>query len=139
MAVKEPIYRVTKMPYGERMDVIGWKDIPDEAILRGAPTPVIKEPLSSTDQNPYAAENGWCVDFDWSNVVKVDRPITGGIFTGPGPKGKKLAERLAAATRAGVTHVEAYVREDVNGQTFVTSKCTVMGKYLNADLRRLGF
>lgn len=85
------------------------------------------------EQDP---EYGWVVGPVWSSV---DRPYTGGIATGTGARGKALAARLEAAIRAGVVYVEPSIRVDVNGQSYVNANCRVLGRMLNADLRRLGF
>lgn len=108
-------------------------EVPVEDEVHIAPTPVIREDTRLKD--PL----GWVVDFDWSAVEGVNRPNTGGIACGPGPKGKRLAERLAAATRAGVVHYDAHKATDVAGNVYVAASSRVMGRYLNADLRRLGF
>lgn len=74
----------------------------------------------------------WSVHPIWADV---DRPDTGGWAV----NGEKLARRLERAVRAGVAIGPAAVRTDVNGQTYVNAPHRVMGKYMNADLRRLGF
>lgn len=102
-------------------------------IVRADPIPVVHE------REYYAGEVMWTVDYDWSGV-HVDRPNTGGIATGPGAKGRKLADRLAAATRAGRAFTDhRHITTDNAGQTYVCAHGTVMGKYLNADLKRIGF
>lgn len=65
----------------------------------------------------------------------VDRPTTGGIAV----SNAKLAARLAAAINAGVVYTDARVATDVNGKTYVAARSMVLGRRLNADLRRLGF
>lgn len=66
----------------------------------------------------------------------VDRPRTHGISTGGDAR---LAERLVAAVNAGAVNYGQAVLTDVHGQTYVGDHSRVMGKYLNADLTRLGF
>lgn len=100
----------------------------------GNPTPIIRP-----WEGEYAADNGWCVDFDWSNVASVDRPITFGITTGPGARGRARAERLASATRAGKAFGPADIVADIGGRTYVRADCLTMGRHLNADLERWGF
>lgn len=65
----------------------------------------------------------------------LDRPNTGGWVV----SNKRLAARLATAIRAGVVCLDPEVRRDVTGQTYVSDRHTVMAKYANADLTRLGF
>jgi hypothetical protein len=76
----------------------------------------------------------WYVHPIWADV---DRPDTGGWAV----KGERMARRLERAVRAGVAFgpgpVE--VKTDVNGKTYVNAPHRVMSKYMNADLRRLGF
>lgn len=52
---------------------------------------------------------------------------------------RKLAARLAKAVNAQEVFSNFVLAKDVNGRTYVQSKCAVMGRYLNSDLKRLGF
>ncbi len=65
----------------------------------------------------------------------VDRPITHGFVVAK----PALAQRLACAINAGVVYADPSIATDVNGHTYVRAECRVMGKYANADLKRLGF
>jgi hypothetical protein len=69
----------------------------------------------------------------------VDRPRTYGISFSANPNGRKLADRLVAAVNAGVVLYDATIKTDINGRTYVCSTSRVMGKYANADLKKLGF
>jgi len=69
----------------------------------------------------------------WSNV---DRPLGFGMSCG---KNKALAARYIAAVMAGKVFPEASIGTDVNGKTYAVATCKVMGRYLNADLKKLGF
>jgi len=51
----------------------------------------------------------------------------------------KLAERLKAAILAGAVFGLGTVHVDVNGKSFIHADCKVLGRTLNADLKRLGF
>jgi hypothetical protein len=78
--------------------------------------------------------DGYSVVFRWTGV---DRPVTHSIGTG---KNRRLAERLAAAVTSGAVFASApEVRRDVYGATYVEVRLHVMGRHLNADLRRLGY
>lgn len=68
----------------------------------------------------------------WADV---DRPVNGGWSV----KDRKTADRLAAALRAGVVIVDPSIKVDVNGQSYVSGAQQVMGKYMNADLKQLGY
>lgn len=55
-------------------------------------------------------------------------------------KTRALAERLVAAVNAGVAWTDVEVRRDVHNAEYVYfSSVRVMGRRLNADLKRLGF
>lgn len=54
-------------------------------------------------------------------------------------KDMKIASRLAAAINAGVVFPDPKVATDVNGKSYVNADATVLGRVLNADLKRLGF
>lgn len=90
-------------------------------------TPTIKNVIIT----PH--EHGVLVSPIWEGV---DRPNVGGWVTTP-----RLATRLVNAILAGAVHKNARIVKDVNGQTYVTSDAylIVSGKYMNADLKRLGF
>lgn len=51
----------------------------------------------------------------------------------------KLVSRLVAALLAGVVTPNPKVATDVNGKTFVSHDLRVLGRTMNADLKRLGF
>ncbi len=55
------------------------------------------------------------------------------------PKHRKLGERLVRAIEAGVVFTPERIDRDINGKTFLIAPCKVLGRTLNADLRRLGF
>lgn len=50
-----------------------------------------------------------------------------------------LGERLERAILAGAVFPEPEVATDVKGHTYVSARATVMAKYMNADLTRLGY
>ncbi len=51
----------------------------------------------------------------------------------------KLAQRLKAAIEAGKVYTNLHIKTDINGKTYVGYDCTVTGRYMNADLKRMGF
>jgi hypothetical protein len=72
----------------------------------------------------------------WFEYSGVDRTMTHGIQC----KNHKIANRLRIAALAGkVVAMEAEILTDNAGETFANDCCKVMGKYLNADLKRLGY
>ena len=74
----------------------------------------------------------WSVMPVWPGV---DRPRVDGYLI----KTERLAGRLARAMLAGVVYVDTEVTTDVDGETYVTSRSTVLARMANADLRRLGY
>lgn len=52
---------------------------------------------------------------------------------------ESLACRLASAVEAGVVFTNFQVLRDIYGKTYLQSNCSVLGRRMNADLRRLGF
>jgi len=81
---------------------------------------------------------GFQVVSHWeSDHVAIDRPLTQGFIL---PAGKRsLAIRLASAIRAGVVFTAPEIKRDVNGKTYVSAACSVIGRTMNADLKRMGF
>lgn len=69
----------------------------------------------------------------------VDRPQGAGWGLRNTPAHNKLALRLKAALEAGVVYRSATVATDVNGKTYVATQGHILGRTLNADLKRLGF
>ena len=65
----------------------------------------------------------------------VDRPNTGGW----GGLKESVAQRLAKAIKAGVVCSNPRIVTDVNGKTYVEYDGFIMARYMNADLKRLGF
>lgn len=75
-------------------------------------------------------------------VLGLDRAHVFGWSVGKDtPAHRKLAERLKAAILAGrALQGEALPKTDVNGKTYLSGGSpAVLGRRLNADLRRLGF
>jgi hypothetical protein len=52
---------------------------------------------------------------------------------------EKLAARLARAIDDGVVFHNISLAIDVNGKTYVNASSRVLGKYANADLKKLGY
>lgn len=72
----------------------------------------------------------------WSGA-EIDRPDVGGW--GLGLNHRSLAERLARAIDAQAAFEAPALRTDINGHTYVEARRRVMGRTMNADLKRLGF
>lgn len=68
----------------------------------------------------------------WADV---DRPDSGGWVV----RGRPIARRLEAAIRAGAAVVPTGITTDRAGKTYVQTTSRVMAKYMNADLRKLGY
>jgi hypothetical protein len=68
----------------------------------------------------------------WSDV---DRDQGTGYVVG----NARVADRLRRAMLAGVVFTDAEIKTDVNGKTYVSARSHVLGRMINADLRRLGF
>jgi hypothetical protein len=86
--------------------------------------------------------DGTTVRFHWSGTEgeKIDRPCTYGISVGmPGPKSEALAKRLCAAARAQKLFEVHGIAQSQSGSTYVDASVRVLGRHLNADLRKLGF
>lgn len=67
----------------------------------------------------------------------VDRPTSGGWVL-PATR-TDLVKRLALAIEGGAACPNPVVRTDVNGKTYVDYGCVILGRRLNADLKRLGY
>ena len=78
------------------------------------------------------------VETTWSGAG-IDRTDGIGYVFSDTPAKRKLARRLVAAINAQRVFTEPKLEVDVDGNTYVSSKRQVMGKYANADLKRLGF
>lgn len=95
--------------------------------------------VESTDISPFTDSHGpshhFTVRARFSPNQPVDRLDSHGIVV----RGKGLADRLAAAMQAGVIFTDFAIRTDVNGNTFLTYRTAVLARYVNADLKRLGF
>jgi hypothetical protein len=76
------------------------------------------------------------VETTWTGAA-LDRPD--GIGFGLSLAKRALAERLVRAINAGAVFTRPEIKVDVNGATYVSSGCAVLGRRMNADLRRLGF
>lgn len=73
-----------------------------------------------------------CVTPVWGGV---DRPRVGGIVV----KDMKTAARLQRAYYAGAAYDTPTIQTDVNGKTFVWAPTRVLGRTMNADLKKLGY
>jgi hypothetical protein len=67
--------------------------------------------------------------------VELDRPTTCGMTC----RDSKLAQRLADCINAQKAYVNPKVVRDINGQSYVQATCLILGRRMNADLKRLGF
>lgn len=94
---------------------------------------IIRNPARISDYDPSPIE---VVAFD--PTKQVDRWEHAHAWGLPAHKGR-LAERLVDAIQAGKVLTGAKVATDVNGRTYWDTSCQVLGRKLNADLRRLGF
>lgn len=81
----------------------------------------------------YRPKDSYVVSPIWAGV---DRPMVHSISTG---SNLGLAKRLQRAMLDGVVFNNPQIRTDNYGHTYVASGCRVMGRHLNADLKKLGY
>lgn len=93
----------------------------------------MKKKLTPKARIEKDSDGYYSVDIIWP---RVDRPNTYSISTG---KNAKLATRLAAAIDAGAATTFNAIEKDSDGETYVNAEIHVMGRMLNADLKRLGY
>jgi len=55
------------------------------------------------------------------------------------PANRKLAERYKKAVEAGVIYKNPVIKTGVKNHQYIESEGFVMAKYLNSDLKKLGF
>jgi len=67
----------------------------------------------------------------------VDRPESIGVLVGI--KQHKLVKRLVKAINDGVAFTDAKIQTSISGKTYVAGNLQVVGRRLNADLKRLGY
>lgn len=82
-------------------------------------------------------DGDWTVKAVFVSDVQVDRPNSRGW--GLGPRHEALANRLVRAVNDGVIFSDFRKGTDDNGQTYLTATSNILGRTLNADLRRLGY
>lgn len=75
----------------------------------------------------------------WPYWKGVDRPQGAGWGLRDNANGHKLARRLKAALESGKAFTKVSVAYDINGNTFATTQGRLLGRTLNADLKRIGF
>ena len=86
-----------------------------------------------TDDGYLRAEIHW-------TGADLDRSCVHGISLGKdSPRKRALSDRLTRAVACGAAHTTPQIKADVNGNTYVDARCRVLGRHLNADLKRLGF
>jgi len=75
----------------------------------------------------------WRVYSTWD--APVDRPSTHGFVL----RNKRTAQRLVNAINAQAVYYAPKIATDINGNTYVAARCSVLGKRANADLKDLGY
>lgn len=78
--------------------------------------------------------NGWRVWVVWDSPI-TDRPETLGWACNDAA----LVDRLVACINAGAATKRPRLARDLNNKIFVQADATVLGRYLDRDLKALGF
>ena len=94
------------------------------------------KPVAIIGISPHAEVPGIQVMVTFPNAG-VDRPSTIGVIVDSNKM--ILALRLVDAINAGVAYKVEGIVKDSAGQTYVGGSLQVIGRRLNADLKRLGY
>lgn len=89
--------------------------------------------VATDSYSPYKA--GTVTVWTFWGGPQIDRPQGLGYLC----SNRLVAERLRCAINAGVVFTDPTLERDINGKTYVQARSHVLGKRMNADLRRLGF
>jgi len=98
---------------------------------RAAARPVLASVQVRAEKDPSLPAGQYTVHPVWRGV---DRPDAGGWLVP-----KKYVDRLRRAILAGAACPNPVIKTDVDGKTYVHWDLAVMGKYINSDLKKLGF
>jgi hypothetical protein len=90
----------------------------------------------STKTCPVTGEQCISADVVWHGA-DLDRPHTDGWSLAINKM--SLAMRLKKAVDVGAVFQNPKIVTDINGKTYVSAEGHLMGRYLNAELKRLGF
>lgn len=85
---------------------------------------------ANADDGTFTVRGTWVADGH-----TINRPQS----TGYRLNSKPLARRMAAAMTAGLVFLDPEIQTGTTGDTYVTARATVLGRYANADLRKLGY
>lgn len=96
-------------------------------------TPTPTASVTYEVEDGLTSPGGWLVSTTWSG--EVDRKDGLGFLL----PNEQTARRLERAINAGAVFAHMEIRTDVYGHTYVSAKSRVMGRYVNADLKRLGY
>lgn len=100
------------------------------------PTVATVQISNPTAQDRRDGLTGFLVEPAWTVPgLELDRPNTGGWWV----TDRKMAERLTAALLDGAVHDSPEVAYDINGATYVRADRKVIGRYMDGDLRALGY
>jgi len=83
-----------------------------------------------------STENGTVVSIVFLDAG-VDRTVSIGVIVDP--KKPNLIIRLTKAIEAGVAFTDTQIKKNIYGKTYVAGNLQVIGRRLNADLKRLGY
>lgn len=95
---------------------------------------IIEQPDCKVPGPSILVEVHWDSDGD-----PLDRPHTYGMSFDLTPRGRRLAQRFARCVDSGDAFDTPSLKVDIDGLSYVESRCKVYGKRANADLRRLGY
>ena len=104
-------------------------------------TPVPEVRISYTTSDTTGNKVIHC-EIYW-NGEGIDRPVSYIIVLLDNPRYRKIAERFQKAVADGAVYHNIRIVKDVNQKTYVEAETPqymcVMGKYLNTDLKKLGY
>jgi hypothetical protein len=118
--------------YSATIERAAWRSSPKGADPMATKIKVL--PVAVVEPS-WANDGSLTVWPEWRGIA-LDRPRGHGISCGTN---RKLVDRLVKAVEAGAVYVDVTVAEDVNGKSYPDYHCKVLGRTLNADLKRLGY
>lgn len=98
---------------------------------------MIPVPATATAEAVKDDDDCWTVTATFLCDTPTDRP--GGYAWGLRKSHARLAQRLVRAIEAGVVFTDYRIGTDINGQTYLSARNTILSRTMNADLAALGY